>query len=101
MKRRTIWEVNTGEALIVKRCTMVNTNQELEDEVVTSVNHIKIIEDTKEDSSIEDYTEDALPSFEEGVWATVDELKEINTNTTKNVLRIGLINGRFLKHYYA
>ena len=92
MKRRTIWEVNTGEALIVKRCTMVNTNQELEDEVVTSVNHITIIEDTKEDTSIED---------EEGVRATVDELKEINTNTTKNVLRIGLINGRFLKHYYA
>ena len=71
---------------------MVNTNQELEDEVVTSVNHITIIEDTKEDTSIED---------EEGVRATVDELKEINTNTTKNVLRIGLINGRFLKHYYA
>ena len=101
MKRRTIWEVNTGEALIVKRCTMVNTNQELEDEVVTSINHITIIEDTKEDTSIEDDTKDASPSFEEGVRATVDELKEINTNTTKNVLRIGLINGRFLKHYYA
>ena len=80
---------------------MVTTNQKLEDEVITSVNHITIIEDTKEDSSIEDDTEDASPSFEEGVRAIVDELKEINTDTTKNVLRIGLINGRFLKHYYA
>ena len=78
MKRRTIWEVNIGEALTVKRCTMVTTNQEVEDDV-----------------------KDAPPIFEEDIQATVDELKEINTNTTKDVLRIGLINGKFLKHYYA
>ena len=77
MKRRTIWEVNTGKALIVKRRTMVTTNQEVKD-------HVK----------------DAPPIFEEGIQATVDELKEINTNTTEDVLRIGLINGKFLKHYY-
>ena len=35
MRCRTIWEVNIGEALTVIRCTMVTTNQELEDEVVT------------------------------------------------------------------
>ena len=78
MKRSTIWEVNIGEALTVKRRTMVTTNQEVEDDV-----------------------KDAPPIFEEGIQATVDELKEINTDTTKDVLRIGLINGKFLKHYYA
>ena len=78
MKRRTIWEVNNGEALTVKRRTMVTTNQEVEDDV-----------------------KDASPIFEEGIQATVDELKEINNDTTKDVLRIGLINGKFLKHYYA
>ena len=77
MKRRTIWEVNTGETLIVKRRTMVTTNQKVED-------HVK----------------DAPPIFEEGIQATVNELKEINTNTIEDVLRIGLINGKFLKHYY-
>ena len=77
MKRRTIWEVNTGEALTVKRRTMVTTNQEVEDDV-----------------------KDAPPIFEEGIQVTVDELKEINTDATKVVLRISLINGKFLKHYY-
>ena len=77
MKCRTIWEVNTREALTVKRHTMVTINQEVEDDV-----------------------KDAPPIFEEGIQATVDELKEINTNTTEDVLRIGLINGKFLKHYY-
>ena len=78
MKRRTIREVNTGEALTVKRCTMVTTNQEVEDDV-----------------------KDAPPIFEEGIQTIVDELKEINTDTTKDILRIGLINGKFLKRYYA
>ena len=78
MKRRTIWEVNTREALTVKRRTMVTTNQEVED-------HVK----------------DASPIFEEGIQATVDELKEINTDTTEDVLRTDPINGKFLKHYYA
>ena len=62
----------------VKRRTMVTTNQE-----------------------VEDHDKDAPPIFEEGIQATVDELKEINTDTTKDVLRIGLINNKFLKHYYA
>ena len=78
MKRRIIWEVNIGEALTVKRRTMVTTNQEVKD-------HVK----------------DAPPIFEEGIQATVDELKEINTDTTEDVLRTGLINGKFLKRYYA
>ena len=78
MKRRTIWEVNTREALTVKRRTMVTTNQEVED-------HVK----------------DAPPIFEEGMQATVDELKEINTDTIEDVLRTGPINGRSLKRYYA
>ena len=44
MKHRTIWEVNTGEALTIKRYTMVTTNQEVEDDV-----------------------KDAPPIFEEGI----------------------------------
>ena len=61
MKCRTIWEVNTGEALTVKRRTMVITNQEVEDDV-----------------------KDVPPIFGEGIQAKVDELKEINTDTTKD-----------------
>ena len=78
MKRRTIWEVNTGEALTVKRRTMMTTNQEVKDDV-----------------------KDVPPIFEECIQATIDELKEIVTNKPKDILRIGLINGKFLKHYYA
>ena len=78
MKRRTIWEVNTREALTVKRRTMVTTNQE-----------------------VEDHDKDAPPIFEEGIQATVDELKEINNDTTEDVLRTSPINGKFLKRYYA
>ena len=78
MKCRTIWKVNTREALIAKRCTIVTINQEVEDDI-----------------------KDAPPIFEEGIQATVDELKEINTDTTEDILRIGLINEKFLKHYYA
>ena len=52
MKRRTIWEVNIGEALTVKGRTMVTTNQEVEDDV-----------------------KDAPPIFEEGIQATVDEIE--------------------------
>ena len=72
MKRITIWEVNTGKALTVKKCTMVTTNQELENEAITSINHITIIEDMKEEPPIKDDIEDASLSFEEGVQATVD-----------------------------
>ena len=49
MKCRTIWKVNTREALIAKRCTIVITNQEVEDDVVTSMNHVTIVEDTTEE----------------------------------------------------
>ena len=70
--------MNTGEALTVKRRTMVITNQEVEDDV-----------------------KDVPPIFEEGIQTTVDELKEINTDTTKDISRIGPINNKFLKRYYA
>ena len=101
MKCRTIWKVNTREALIAKRCTIVITNQEVEDDVVTSMNHVTIVEDTTEEPPIQDNVKDAPPIFEKGIQVTVDELKEINTDTTKDILRIGLINEKFLKHYYA
>ena len=73
MKRRSSQEVNTKEALTAKRHTMVSTKQKVEDEVVASVNHITITKVTKEESLIEDDAEDAPPTFEEGVRATVDE----------------------------
>ena len=48
------------------------TYNHLENEAVTSVNHITIIEDMKEEPPIKDDIEDASLSFEEGVQATVD-----------------------------
>nr|POF15771.1 hypothetical protein CFP56_17978 [Quercus suber] len=101
MKRRSIWEVNTREALTAKKCTMVSPKLKVDDEVVALVNHITITEVIKEESPFEENVEDAPPIFEKGIQATVDELKEINTNTTEDVLRISLINGKFLKCYYA
>ena len=101
MKRKSIWEVNTREALIAKKHTMVITKQEIEDDVVTSMNHVTIVEDSKEKPPIGDNIEDAPPIFEEGIQIIVNELKEINTNTTEDVLRIGPINGKFLKRYNA
>ena len=62
------------------------------------MNHVTIVEDTKEEPPIKDNVEDAPHIFEEGIQATINELKEINTNTTEDILRIGLINSKFLKH---
>ena len=56
----------------------------MEDEVVVSVNHKTINEVTKEESPIEDNAEDAPPTFEEGIRATVDELKEVNIGITND-----------------
>ena len=56
----------------------------MEDEVVASVNHITITEVTKEDSPIEDDAENAPPTFEEGIRAIVDELKEVNIDTIED-----------------
>ena len=53
----------------------------MEDDDVTSVNHVTIIEETKEQSSIENDAEDALPTFEEGVQATV----EINIGSAEDL----------------
>ena len=78
MKRQAIWVIKNGETLTAKRHTRVITNQNMEDDDVTAVNHVTIIEETKGDSSIEEDAEDAPPTFGEGVQAIVDELKEIN-----------------------
>jgi hypothetical protein len=53
----------------------------MEDDDVTSMNHVTIIEETKAELPIE---EDALPTFEEGAQATVDELKEINIGSAED-----------------
>ena len=70
--------------MTAKRHTRVITNQNMEDDDVTVVNHVTIIEETKEESSIEEDVEDAPPTFEEGVQATMDELKEINIGRAKD-----------------
>ena len=67
VQHRSIWEVNTGEALIMKKRTMVSIKQEVENKVFASVNHITITEDIKEEPPIEDNVEDAPLTFEEGV----------------------------------
>ena len=67
MNHRSIWKVNTREALIMKKLTMVSIKQEVEDKVFASVNPITITEDIKEEPPIEDNAEDAPPTFKEGV----------------------------------
>ena len=67
--------------MTAKRHTRVITNQNMEDDDVTSMNHVTIIEETKAESPIE---KDALPTFEEGAQATVDELKEINIGSAED-----------------
>ena len=81
MKCRTIWKVNTRKALTMKRRMMVITNQEVKDDVVTSMNHVIIIKDTKEEPPFGDNIKDAPPVFEEGIQATVDELKDDRPKT--------------------
>ena len=63
MKWQAIWVIKTGETLTAKRHTRVIINQNMEDDDVTSVNHVTIIEETKEESSIENDAEDALPTL--------------------------------------
>ena len=84
MKQQAILVIKSGETLTAKRHMRVITNQNMEDDDVTAVNHVTIIEETKEESSIEEDVEDAPPTFEEGVEATVDELKEINIGSTED-----------------
>ena len=84
MKRQAIWVIKNGETLTAKRHTRVITNQNMEDDDVTAVNHVTIIEETKGESSIEEDAEDTPPTFEEGVQATVDELKEINIGSAED-----------------
>ena len=83
----------------MKRCIIVVKNQEVEDDVVTSMSKVTIIQDTKEEPLAEDDVEDAPPIFEESIQVIVDELKEINIGTTEDSLRIGPINNKFLKCY--
>ena len=94
MKRHAIWLIKNEETLTAKRHTRVITNQNMEDDDVTSVNHVTIIEETKGDSSIEEDAEDAPPIFGEGVQATVDELKEINIGRVEDRKPI-CVNAKF------
>ncbi|KAL0456184.1 UNVERIFIED_CONTAM: hypothetical protein Slati_0957600 [Sesamum latifolium] len=99
MRRQTTLAISCGKVLKVKAQTMVFTQVQSDDEddrkSVASSNHIsngveegfaQIYHVTlMEDGEIEEEdTEDAPVELEEGVKATVDELKEVNLGNTED-----------------
>ena len=88
MKRNSTLDINTKGSLKVKRRTIVHTSQSLihneQIEEVSSSFHITIKEDTLSDAeATNEEVDEAPPALEDGVQATVDELKEINLGTTE------------------
>ncbi|XP_071932994.1 uncharacterized protein [Coffea arabica] len=83
MRRCTDLVINCGTELRVREHTVMYTRpKEDDEESVASCNHITIIDgDSPEE---EDDAEDAPPELEEGVKATVDDLKEINLGTSED-----------------
>ena len=83
MTRFTNFIINCDIELKVREYTMVNTrSKEDDEESVVSCNHIT----TFDNNSLgeEEDVEDTPPKFEEGVKATVDDLKEINFDISKD-----------------
>ena len=88
MKRNSTLEINNEGSLKVKRRTIVHTSQSLvhkeQIEEVSSSFHIIVEEDTLSDAeATNEEVDKAPPALEDGVQATVDELKEINLGTTE------------------
>ncbi|XP_071939172.1 uncharacterized protein [Coffea arabica] len=83
MKRCTDLVIKCGTELRVREHTVVYTRpKEDDEESVASCNHITLIDgDSPEE---EEDAEDAPPELEEGVKATVDDLKEINLGTSED-----------------
>ncbi|XP_071924992.1 uncharacterized protein [Coffea arabica] len=83
MRRCTDLVIKCGTELRVREHTVVYTRpKEDDEESVASCNHITIIDgDSPEE---EEDAEDAPPELEEGVKATVDDLKEINLGTSED-----------------
>ena len=88
MKRNSTLDISTEGSLTVKRRTIVHTSQSLvhneQIEEVSFLFHITVEEDTLSDVEATNEEVDEAPSaLEDGVQATVDELKEINLGTTE------------------
>ena len=88
MKRNSTLDISTEGSLKVKRRTIVHTSQSLvhneQIEEVSFLFHITVEEDTLSDVEATNVEVDEAPSaLEDGVQATVDELKEINLGTTE------------------
>ena len=86
MKRNSTLNISTEGSLKVKRRTIVHTSQSLvhkeQIEEVSSSFHITVEEDTLSDAEVtNEEVDEAPPALEDGVQATVDELKEINLGT--------------------
>ena len=88
MKRNSTLDINTKGSLKVKRRTIVHTSQSLlhneQIEEVSSSFHITVKEDTLSDAeATNEEVDEAPPALEDGVQATIDELKDINLGTTE------------------
>ena len=88
MKRNSTLDISTEGSLKVKRRTIVHTSQSLvhkeQIEEVSSSFHITVEEDTLSDAeATNEEVDEAPPALEDGVQATIDELKEINLGTTE------------------
>ena len=88
MKRNSTLDINTKGSLKVKRRTIVHTSQSLlhneQIEEVSSSFHITVKEDTLLDAeATNEEVDEAPPALEDGVQATIDELKDINLGTTE------------------
>ena len=86
MKHNSTLDISTEGSLKVKRRIIVHTSQSLihkeQIEEVSSSFHITIEEDTLSDAkATNEEVDEAAPALEDGVQATVDELKEINLGT--------------------
>ena len=86
MKCNSTLDINTEGSLKVKRRTIVHISQSLvhneQIEEVSSSFHITVEEDTLSDvEATNEEVDEAPTALEDGVQATVDELKEINLGT--------------------
>ena len=88
MKCNSTLDISTEGSLKVKRRTIVHTSQSLvhnkQIKEVSSSFHITVEEDTLLDVEATNEEVDEAPlALEDGVQATVDELKKINLGTTE------------------
>ncbi|XP_071928028.1 uncharacterized protein [Coffea arabica] len=83
MRRYTTLLINCGTELNVREHTVVCTrSKEDDEESVVLYNYITIVD--SDSPREEEDAEDAPPEFEEGIKATVDDLKEINLGNSED-----------------